>query len=100
MSGNSEFEDIGGAGFTDCDIRVRAIVLGINRTVLTTISVGDELEVVLANTLEIVTAAGVLGGLNFPGVHRLVRCIHDGHRYIAKVATVSGALCEVDISPK
>lgn len=91
------------AGSDDpCDLRFRVDLLGVRQEALSTISVGDELEVALdvrgaATSVVCRTSVGAVAGTlaAFRGLARLIRCLSQGEQYIALVESVSRLRCAV-----
>lgn len=70
--------------------------------VISKLKVGDELDVILVNHALIARAPihGAAGSLTPKSLADLVQCIEAGNEYVAKVISVSGGVCQVEIRPK
>lgn len=106
MSGGS-----GGGGapppvdVTDCRIVEKTKLQSPDATVVSTLSIGDQLEVVVNHSgalarLEAVAKAGVAGGLTPRRLRGIVKCIEEhGWAYVAIVDALNGGDVDVTIRP-
>jgi len=87
-----------------CQIEVTTTLNSVNRTVVTTLRVGDVLDVqydpgppirLLAKT-----PAGIAGALTPTFMPQILQCIAKGIRYQADVLSVQGGACQVKIHPR
>ena len=100
----------GGAGGGDdssdqCNITERATLNSPNRSVIVTLSVGDELEVKLlaGPPRQLVASRGnsVAGSITSPKSAKIIQCIALQKRaYVAIVLSIRGGICSVEVRPK
>lgn len=94
----------GGDPSDDCDIRERTRLNSPDRTVLSTLRVGDVLKLRLENGPPVVLLAldprgRPAGSITSPMLPQIVQCIRRGRTYEAEIQALNGAVCEVQIRP-
>ena len=92
----------GGGSGDDCDIVEKVPLNSPKKTVLATLKVGDDLDVVLVSKSLIARskAGNDAGSLTPKSLARLIACIEKGNDYVASVVKVVGGACEVEIRRK
>ena len=107
MSG-SDFSGGGGASFSDintCDkLIVNSRVSSPKEEVVTELSVGDKLDVVLDDSgqypsVRLLYKGSLAGGIATPQTTNLIACIRGGTMYIADVISVNDGEVKVRIKP-
>jgi hypothetical protein len=87
-----------------CDIVELTTINSPNRTVITGLRAGDELEVVFdpgpPQRLIARTAQGIAGSITSRMMLQIIQCIGQGYQYVAEVLSVNGAICQVRIHPR
>lgn len=88
-----------------CDITEVTLLNSPNRTVVSTLRAGDQLEVELRpgppRQLLAVHGNQVVGSITSPKSAQIILCIRrENHAYFAVVRSIHGGLCEVKIRPK
>lgn len=99
--------DEAGGGVTPpapCDITEVTNLNSVNRTAVTGLRPGDQLDVVFQagppQRLVAQTKAGtVVGSITSPSMLQIIQCIQAGYTYVAVVLSVRGAQCQVRIEP-
>jgi hypothetical protein len=86
----------------DCArLRFTARLQSLQEEVVATISVGDQLEVLLGTgqhpVIEVRDANGEVAGALIDHVTDLLRCIQDGYQYVAEVKSVDGGDVRVEV---
>lgn len=94
----------GGDPSDNCDIRERTRLNSPDRTVLSTLRVGDVLKLRLENGPPVVLLAldprgRPAGSITSPMLPQIVRCIRLGRTYEAEIQVINGAVCEIQIRP-
>ena len=94
----------GGGGADPCAIFQQAPLNSPRPAVVSTLAVGDVLDVVLnlggpRPILEVHAPAGIAGALTHTGHMQIVDCIQNGHQYVADVASRSGAAITLQVRP-
>jgi len=87
-----------------CNIVERTPLNSPNRTVLSTLRVGDILNVVYQpgppQRLVAEQSPGVIAGsITSPSMLQIIQCIQRGYTYVAEVLSIRGAICEVMVRP-
>jgi hypothetical protein len=98
----------GGGGVSPpdpCNIIETTSLNSVVRTVLTTLRVGDVLDVVFIagppQRLVAQAAGGIAGSITSPSMPQIIRCItQGGHSYEAEILSIKGALCQVQVRPR
>lgn len=96
----------GGGGSTPspCEtLRFEAQLTSPQAVVVATLSVGDFLDVALANlkgqtVVQVLKSGQVAGGLTGPDAARLRACLDDGHNYVASVLGINGGQVRVRVT--
>lgn len=101
----SDNGNAGPASKDDCGITETTTLNSPNRRVVSTLRVGEELdiELQLGPPRQLLATKGgeVAGSITSPKSAQIILCIHGrGLRYIAVVSTIRGGLCRVEIRPK
>jgi hypothetical protein len=104
MSGHGSSGGVFGSGHVEasCDaLHITTALASPNSDV--TLTLGEVLTVRLqtgpATVAVCITRDGTIAGsLAFGDVQRLIRCMHDGHAYTAKVITIQGARRVVEVT--
>jgi hypothetical protein len=96
--------DGGGAPSDDCDIRERTRLNSPDRTVLSSMRIGDVLRLRLENGPPVVLLADdargrPAGSITSPMLPQIVQCMRRGRTYEAEVQALNGAICEIQIRP-
>ena len=103
MSGSGGGGPYGGSGGkpTTCDIVERVALNSVQRGVLGSLSVGDELNVEVRNESLVATTeqGGIAGSLTPPRLAALLECLDRGYEYKAVILQIKGAYVEVEIRP-
>lgn len=107
--GNSSFGSLGPRDRHEiaCEsLRFRTAVIGPDLSILSLLSVGDTLNVVLNQmpkdqpSINLVTSKGqVLGSLLPSELGRLIQCINGGTNYEAKIQEIRSPKCVVEVYP-
>lgn len=90
---------------TPCDrLTLRTVVNSPSPTILPHVQVDDCLEVVIdasqgRRVVVVLFKAQILGSITVSAVPRLVQCLEDSNLFKATVLSISGARCEVLITP-
>jgi hypothetical protein len=90
-------------GGDPCDLVQTAPLNSPQRAVISTLNIGDRLDVVLTGSpprqiLQVrTTAGGVAGSLTHRGHLQIIDCINQGHSYEAIVVSLSGAFVTVRV---
>ena len=104
MSGSGGGGPYGGSGGrrTNCDIVESVALNSVQKDVLGSLLVGDELNVeVREESLVATTEEGdVAGSLTPPRLAALLECIDKGYEYKAAILKIRGAYVEVEIRPR
>lgn len=92
-----------GGGSDPCAIRETTVLNSPNRSVVSTLRVGDVLEVVVptGNVVRLVarTSGGAIAGSITSGaMNQIIRCIQVGRTYEARVQSVSGGQVRVEVA--
>ena len=98
----------GGGGYSgptrqssDCKIVERVPLNSPKPAVVTTLTVGDLLDVEERDgSLVALHQGAAAGSLTPQRLLDLLDCIQSGHEYVAAVLKLKGGLCEVEIRPK
>lgn len=106
MSGSGGGGGGGGGGSTPspCEtLRFEAQLTSPQAAVVATLSVGDVLDVALANlkgqtVVQVLKSGQVAGGLTGPDAARLRTCLDDGHNYMATVLVINGGQVRVRVT--
>ena len=88
-----------------CDITEKTNLNSVDRNVLSTIRLGQILEVVFEigppRRLVAQAPAGIVGAITSPSMPQIIQCITQGnHAYVAEVLSIRGGICEVEIRPR
>lgn len=105
--GNSSFGSFGPRDRQEiaCEsLRFRTSVIGPDLSILSALTVGDVLSVVLnqqhQSSINLVTSQGqILGSILPSELGRLIQCINGGTNYEAKIQDIRSPKCVVDVYP-
>ena len=103
--GTDERGERGRASADPCDVTEVTLLNSPNRTVVSTLRVGDRLVIELRpgppRQLLAVHASQIAGSITSPKSAQIILCIQRQNRaYIAEVRSIRGGLCEVEIRPE
>jgi hypothetical protein len=97
--------DGGGGEPNPCDITEITNLNSVDRTVLSTVRVGDVLTIVYLvgppRRLVARTAGGnIVGSITSPSMPQIIQCMtQSNYGYEATVLSIRGALCQVELRP-
>lgn len=105
-SGSGLVGGVGVAG-SGCDIHLEVDLAGVRSDVISALSLGDVLDVVLRaiEGYEAVACLDRPGGriagtlANVEGLDRMIGCLRTGHRYLAVVTELGSLRCRVQVDP-
>jgi hypothetical protein len=88
-----------------CDITEVTTLNSPNRTTVTTLRVGDILDVQLQagppRRLVATHNGSVAGSITSPKSTQIIQCItREGRAYVAEVRSIRGGLCQVELRPR